>query len=196
MSARRLAAAAVAFLLLGCHHRETVVPPPIQPAITITPTLPTDIPRGAENADLKTAPLFAWQHFIALNWPARDNGAVRGQPDERALFTDRLGVPLVWETFRSKVEIYPPRGSKDITPHGYAKGAPDYGWNDPPQYLYFDMNPGGRQIQIPPCGAPSPQPAWINLDEISQIGFDTMFAGGTPGSTEEKLIRFTAKANE
>jgi hypothetical protein len=200
MNARRLAGTTVAFLILACHHPETAVPqqsgPPIQSAITITPALPADIPGGAENADLKTAAEFAWQQFIALNWPAKNGGAIRGRPDEQALFADRGGVPLVWETFRSKVEIYPPGGGPNITPHGYAKGAPDYGWNDPPQYPYFDKD-AMLPVMINPCGAPSPHPAWINLDEISQVGFDYMHAGAALGNTdEEKMIRFTAKANE
>ena len=203
MNARRVAAIGVALLVLAC-RQETAAPEKPAPAstssvaagITITPILPEDIPGGAPNADLRTAAQFAWQQFIALNWPARNGGAVRGHPDERALFTDRPGVPLVWETFRSKVEIYPPGGSDTITPHGYAKGAPEYGWNEAPQYPYFDTY-NNMPIAIAPCGEPSPRAAWINLDEISQVGFDHMFAGIAPGTSgDDKLIRFTAKANE
>lgn len=190
MNIRRIASVSVALLVLAC-RKETVAPqppvPPPAPAITISPVLPADVPGGAPNADRPTAARFAWQQFIALNWPARNGGAVRGKPDEGSLFIARNGVPLVWETFRSKVEIYPPGGSATVTPHGYEKGAPDYGWNDPPKYPYTEP--------VLPCGAAqSLIPAWINLDEISQIGFDHMYAGAAPG--DDKMIRFTAKANE
>jgi hypothetical protein len=42
--------------------------------------------------------------------------------------------------------------------------------------------------------------AWINLDEVTQIGLDTMYAGVLPstvsgGNTAPQLIRFMAKAN-
>ena len=32
--------------------------------------LPSDIPGGANNATINSAANFAWQEFIALNWPA------------------------------------------------------------------------------------------------------------------------------
>jgi hypothetical protein len=193
MNARRLVPVCAALLFLACRSEKAVSPQPVrQSAITITPALPTDIPGGAPNADLTTAARFAWQQFIALNWPADRGGAVRGKPDEQSLFAANPGVPLVWETFRSKVEIYPPGGTAATPPHGFAQGAPDYGWNDPPQYPYVEA--------VGPCAGASQasvSPAWINLDEVSQVGFDHMRAGSAPGNTDdEKLIRFTAKANE
>lgn len=190
----RVAGSCLVVLLVAC-HRETVPPP--QPAatapaasnITITSAVPADVPGGADQADLPTAARFAWQQFIALNWPAQNAGAVRGQPDAQALFAVAPDVPRVWETFRSKVEIYPPGGSGTVTPHGYAQGAPGYGWNDAPQYPYVSP--------VAACGGTPGKTAWVNLDEISQVGFDHLYAGNAPGKfQEDKLVRFTAKANE
>jgi hypothetical protein len=41
-----------------------------QVAIDVSPTLPKDIAGGAPSATLPQAAAFAWQDFIALNWPA------------------------------------------------------------------------------------------------------------------------------
>ena len=43
---------------------------PGQVAINVGPALPSDIAGGAPNATLQQAASFAWQEFIALNWPA------------------------------------------------------------------------------------------------------------------------------
>ena len=41
-----------------------------QVTINVSPMLPTDIAGGAPAATLQQAAAFAWQEFIALNWPA------------------------------------------------------------------------------------------------------------------------------
>ena len=41
-----------------------------QVAINVSPSLPSDIAGGAPTATLQQAAAFAWQEFIALNWPA------------------------------------------------------------------------------------------------------------------------------
>ena len=47
---------------------------------------------------------FAWRAFIALNWPAKFDGANRGAPDR----AKSLGDPgkRVWETFKSRYELF------------------------------------------------------------------------------------------
>ena len=172
---------------------ETQVPPLANP-VSISSTVPSDIPGGAQSADLKDAATYAWQLFIALNWPAKEG--VRDTPDKTKLFGDSTysgsnGLPLVWHTYRSKVEIYP-----DSKPNGYVNDpSASYGYDSPPDYLYtVKVIPG---IGQPPVTA---QPPWINLDEISQISLDKMYAGilsGVPhgNNTAPQLIRFTPKAN-
>ena len=59
----------------------TAGPAPAQqiPPIVVSPEVPSDIPGGAPNANLAAAATFAWQEFIALNWPAR--AGMREAPD-------------------------------------------------------------------------------------------------------------------
>ena len=163
-------------------------------------TPPADIPGGAKNASLQAAAIFAWQEFIALNWPAK--AGVRDTPDTAQKFGAATRQPLVWHTFRSKNEIFPGGNSASLPPHGYTSGgAPNYGYNDPPQYVYNAAAVGNNgQVQACSLQPPVTSPAWINLDEVTQIGLDSMFAGGVPaGSTpvnsNPQLIRFLAKAN-
>ena len=175
---------------------------------------------GASKATIQQAAAFAWQEFIALNWPAQSG--VRDTPDQNKKFGDQ-SVPLVWQTYRGKVEIFPGNGTNTVGPHGTVipagggapSNGPDYGYNDPPQYIYGQPSPlpTGTPVMIPPCTTPSPaqspvaSPAWINADEISQIALDHMYAGilsspspgpsssPTPVNSQPQLIRFLAKAN-
>ena len=186
-------------------------------SITITYTVPTDVNQsggGASKATIQQAAAFAWQEFFALNWPAvNQTGAAntRDMPDTGKKFGDQR-VPLVWQTFRGKVEIFPGNGSQTVGPPGSGIGSPtptpalpNYGYDAPPQYIYASA--------VGPCTAPAPaqspvaSPAWVNADEISQISLDYMFAGVLPGpspsptasatpvNSQPQLIRFLAKAN-
>jgi hypothetical protein len=164
--------------------------------------VPADIPGGAQSATLEDAAVFAWQEFIALNWPAvAQTGAAgdRETPDSSKMFGEvdpTLGTPLVWETFRHKVEIFPGSG----TPHGGAN------YDALPQYVYSPNPPNAQPPELPgvgtsdgqvlPCNTASPNTPWNNLDEQSEIGLDQMFAGAGPGGqfTGQQIL-FQAKAN-
>ncbi len=172
------------------------------PAQGTAPTFPADIPGGAPNASLTQAAVFAWQEFIAATWPAQPNGSGgfnRDTPDPNAIYgasaTDPNGAPLVWETYRHKVEIFPGTTSpndytKNTPPHGATQGAPSFGYNDPPQYAYA---PGA--VTGPCAGAtPAATTPWVNVDENSQIFLDAMYAG-ILGSSAPQQILFMAKAN-
>ena len=179
------------------------------PAIVISSQVPSDIPGGAPNANLAAAAAFAWQEFIALNWPALTS--MREAPDTSQPFGrngTRGGSPLVWQTLRHKVEIFPSRQMKNITdplpvPHGSNQGLPDYGYDQAPAYYYVPGEVGTSNGSVQACPGQAAQPApWINLDEITQIGLDQMFAGvlpatAPPGSnnTAPQQIRFMAKGN-
>jgi hypothetical protein len=67
-----------------------------QVAINVNPALPSDIAGGAPAATLQQAAAFAWQEFIALNWPAMVGQ--RDKPDPNQKFGAGSG-PLVWQTF-------------------------------------------------------------------------------------------------
>jgi hypothetical protein len=160
-----------------------------QVAINVNSTFPSDIPNGATNATLQQAAEFAWQEFIALNWPAK--AGQRDTPDGGQNFGSGSG-PLVWQTFRSKVEIF--NIIKDAPP-GYSASAPDLGYNTAPTDYYYR----GRPVPNCPTQTAPASPAWINLDETTQIELDQMFAGGPAitdaSNTSPQLIRFAVKAN-
>lgn len=173
---------------------------------TIDPTSspwlpPMDIKNGAASATLQDAAVFAWQEFIALNWPAvPQTGATntRDQPDPNVPFANSTG-PLVWHTFRHKAEIFPGTGQ----PPGYPNSTAGtyYGYDAPPQYIYANGPiPSFASLSGPtptPTGSPSPAP-WINLDEQSEIGLDTMYAGTLSSANlpfPGQQILFLAKAN-
>jgi hypothetical protein len=169
--------------------------------ITISSTVPTELNPGtgpgfgAPAASMQQAAAFAWQEFIALNWPAvAQTGAVgtRDTPDNNCKFSDpHCTGPLVWETFRSKVETFPGVG----TPAGYPGGGANasYGYDAPPTYTYGST--------IPPCASTTPPagPVWINLDETDEITLASMYAGTgptqAPNNSAPQLIRFLAKSN-
>jgi hypothetical protein len=187
---------ALGALLGGLALLSLGAPPPVQgQGVPITVTngyvVPADIPGGAQAATLEEAAAFAWQEFIALNWPAvAQTGAAgdRETPDTQTPFgtvDPTFGTPLVWQTFRHKVEIYPGTGS----PHGGAN------YDALPQYFYNAATVGGDG-QVPPCDTASPTTPWNNLDEKSEIGLDEMFAGAGPGAqfTGQQIL-YQAKAN-
>jgi hypothetical protein len=164
-----------------------------QVAINVDPTLPSDITGGAPAATLQQAAAFAWQEFIALNWPA-----MAGQRDiaDRSQKFGASSGPLVWETFRGKVEIFnlTKDAAGNYAPPGYSATAPDFGYNTPPAYFY-------RTKPVPACpGQTEPaSPAWVNIDETTEITLAQMFAGGPAiedsANTSPQLIRFAVKAN-
>jgi hypothetical protein len=154
--------------------------------ITVSSDLPADIPGGAQAATLQDAAAFAWQEFIALNWPA-----MQGNRDMPSGANFGSSGPVVWETFRHKVEIFPGTG----TPHGGST------YNDPPQYVYDPTTVGSYTTlpagQVPACGTASTTVPYINLDEQSEIGLDQMFSAAGPGGQfSGHQILFLAKANQ
>ncbi|HEV8435388.1 MAG TPA: hypothetical protein VGR95_18410 [Thermoanaerobaculia bacterium] len=195
-------AIALVFFAAGCQQKETAnaVKPPVRAlksmgATALSPTLPPDIPGGAPGATLAGAAAFAWQEFFALNWPAvPQNGQVntRGVADASRPFGDPTYTgPLVWETYRSKIEIFPGNGQQ---PPGYTANGADYGFDAAPVYNYLQS--------VPPCNGQSPTDPtpFVNLDEVTQIGLDTMYAGivppaPTPQNSDPQRLRFLAKAN-
>lgn len=159
--------------------------------IPIVSGFPADIPGGASCATLTDAAQFAWKEFIALNWPAVariDNAQPRDTADPSQLFGNPgFTGPLVWHTFRGKVEIFPGQGE----PPGYnANESDDYGYDARPAYNYKIPITAYRGIAY----GPTP---WINLDENSQIGLNQIYAGilSPNVKSDDAQILFMAKAN-
>jgi hypothetical protein len=177
------------------------------PSFIISPTPPSELNPGGggpAKASLQQAAEFAWEEFFALNWPA---GPQTGQPGQRDTPSSQCALgdqsancagPLVWQTFRGKVEIFPGFSQQ---PNGYPSPTPtpvppnySWGYDALPQYNYTNT--------IAPCSgqkAPS-QAAWVNLDETDQITLDSMYAGvvtapPSANNSQPQIIRFMAKAN-
>jgi len=179
------------------------------PAITVGRSVPSELnppfnsgppsTGGAPTASPAEASAFAWQEFIALNWPAGPQTGQSGQRDTPSS-TCRFGDPspscalLVWETLRGKVEIFPGDGN---APTGFSGSAASnsWGYDALPAYIY-----GGGAISACDMKQAHDATPWINLDETDQITLDSMYAGvvapaSSPGNSSPQLIRFLAKAN-
>lgn len=157
-------------LMWSCSSGKSPAQPPaasVQPATTLvrtpilaTPSCATD--GGALDINCPAFPnttpsvqpqwdYFAWNSFIAANWPAVDpasNNEQRGFPDLSQRFTSaRPTSILTWETFKEKRELflYPPA----IPPNPPVTPQP---WNAAPSY--------GPVGQIPLCpSSPAPSAA-------------------------------------
>jgi len=131
------------------------------PADLIGPQVPHDVAAGSA-ASVQDLAIFAWQEFIALNWPALDpaTSGLRGQPDTSAAFLtiepDATGsYPLlVWQTYRHKNEVFP------------AVGIPSSFDSNPPSYSYTTSASGSS--------ADTKYDLYNNLDETNEIGFCTV----------------------
>ena len=196
------AGGALSALLLACTPAGVDVAAPATGPIpiAISSELPTELNQsggGAQSATLEQAAAFAWQEFIALNWPARNQtGRVgdRDSPGNDCLFggfpdpnagtpaPDCADRPLTWETFRGKAEIFSAAGSSQP-------------YDSLPDYSNLYTSPVGPCSGFTPAGTP-----WVNLDETTEIGLTAMYAGAgisTPSAANAapQLIRFLAKAN-
>ncbi len=122
---------------------------------------------------------FAWQEFIALNWPSSYTTAnpTRGMPDKSKTVADFLNgnnnYPLVWQTYKHRVEIYP----KDTTNYNNS-------FDTPPQYFYKIDGQSSIQKLNDTSAPPLKNITTIfnNLDETSEIDLCTVFVDGDPDS--------------
>jgi cytochrome c len=81
---------------------------PVQP-LQLSCSLPSDIVSRPANADAaqRSADIFSWQEFFALNWPVK--AGERGVPDDRRPIT--APGPRVWETWKESYEVFHSDGS-------------------------------------------------------------------------------------
>lgn len=155
--------------------------------------------------DMDAGAVYAWKALIALSWPAQSD--TRDAPDK----TKNFGDPgaRVWETMRSKVELYPGDGSPTQAPHGVTlkdgkpTNGPRFGYDEPPVYVYSPEGVRTADGQVRACKGQEPvkTPAWTVLDETTQIGNNQTFAGVLPATPTKKnsqpqLIRYGVKMNQ
>lgn len=142
------------------------------------PPVPGDIYRtsGSEGPDHKDLATFAWLEFIAMVAPA---GPIRGGPN--GSFADSgqdPSVPLVWETYQHRSELFP---------YNAAGGAvAPQPWDNPPKYVY-------QNSYVPPYGN------YNNLDEATQIAQNLLYFPKDPGNpqpTTDWQTLFEAKVNQ
>lgn len=103
-------------LVLGC-SKPVVFEEPVD-TFTLdfseyAPPETTNLPTTVTESNKYAWDEFAWQTFIALNWPAveptKSNGYLRGYPDPTKTFKEVASypdAPLVWETLKEKREVF------------------------------------------------------------------------------------------
>lgn len=151
--------------------------------INFSSTVPTD-PEGGYNATPKQMAQFAWQEFIAVNWPAKVNskasssGYKRGTPSNSQLGSTGAGGTVVWETFAHRVELYP----------GVAGTLPKIE-DAPVKYQY----PSYVSIM---AGSGIDTTLFNNLDEASEITLaDMYYTPMVAPNTVKASLLYEAKAN-
>lgn len=162
---------------------------------TVNLTTGYNVPHDlAPNASLTDLECFAWQSFIALNWPAVSQTYqpnTRGVPNQTLNFGASgnnnfasSGGNLVWETYKHKVELFP------------GTGAPSQSYDTAPNYVY------AVKVTVP-SGVNAG--LFNNLDEGTQIGQNYIFfpknppnpssAGGKITPNTDVQLLFEARAN-
>lgn len=124
--------------------------------------------------------IFAWNSFIALNWPAVEptasNGYLRGIPDVTKSFREaKSGDLLVWETFKEKREIF---NQVKITPTDTVPYL--YPWNYEPDYgplipATVDIDPNAPIEKHPKILQGRKQMTPYNaFDETAEVGSEAL----------------------
>jgi hypothetical protein len=100
------AAGAILCLILGVVLAQGQRPAPVP-----KPIIPYLVPGQTGSRENRDFYEFSWQEFYALNWPAE--APKRGVPDTSKTVGD-LGVPRVWETWKTDYELFPPQPSTGV----------------------------------------------------------------------------------
>jgi len=204
-----VAALALAVFLSPVAYAETYecTDKQLVPMIAISSAMPTPKTDGSTGGvNICAGAAFAWNAFMAVNWPAQQGGREIADTSKRF----GQGSPTVWETMRAKVEVYPGNASAMVPPHGVVlsnakpSNPPDYGYNQAPEYFYSPTGVKTADGRIKACAKQTPVtvPAWIPLDETTQIGNNQTFAGVLPEkdakglNSKPQLIRYAVKMNK
>jgi hypothetical protein len=129
---------------------------------------PHDVPQG-NTASVQDIAIFAWQEFVALNWPALDPTTTgkRGRADTTQSFPNiKKGADgsfplLVWQTYQHKNELFPAGGQ---TNPSFDSTVPVYKYTGPP----ISSGPSNPSFSL-----------FANLDETSEIGLCVMYSHNT-----------------
>ncbi len=141
---------------------------------TLSPTIPSDFATSATQADAVT---FAWQSFVAVNWPAMAN--VRGVPDT----TKTIGQAgeVVWNTWKATEEIFLPGAQTPVS------------WNQ-----YGPLMP-------PSCTAAGAKPSDYTIRRVTKVVGGTnspvlqterQVVGGTLTDQHGNIARYDVRVNQ
>ncbi|MBL4604115.1 MAG: hypothetical protein JKY02_00155 [Flavobacteriaceae bacterium] len=150
---------------------------------------PHDVVSQNEDASLTELAEFAWQEFIALNWPAKSGS--RGLPDKTLtngfVTASKMGSTVdytpVWQTYWHRNELFPDPtvASTPIEPSTSDSTLPLYQYSN-----VYDFDGSGTGDYT----------LWNNLDEINELGEDVVFAHSTTSAVEsEYQVLYEAKMN-
>lgn len=180
-------------------------PPPFGPAVAPgrtlqtadmtnpAPLIPTDIYRTAANTvahnDLAT---FAWLSFISAVAP--NAAGSRGVPGGSFASTGTPSSgPLVWETYQHRTELLPCNVSG-----GSSAPRPPQPWGAAPAYVTTVSGSSPQLCSTITLSGGGALP-FNNLDEVNQIGQNTLFYPANPASPQpatDAQVLFEAKANQ
>ena len=162
--------------VLACVKR-AASPPPERSSTTspvLSPNVPADMPANPTQAD---AVNFAWQSFVAVNWPALPGQ--RGVPD----WKKKIGQPgdVVWNTWKTPGEVFLADGQK---PPGWNQP----GGNLPPECRQAGAAPGDYWLQrITKVPGNNNNEAMRQAKEV---------VGGTLTDQHGNLVRFDVRLNK
>lgn len=156
----------------------------------------TDIKTPYPDVTFDNLAKFAWNEFVALNYPADPNH--RGQPLANSKLGDSADA-RVWESYWHRVEVFPYDG-KPVHKGGKAvvTGKPTYRYS--PAALNLDAKTfhSNSTSHINPTILENYKQLWNNLDEDSELDIDEMFGRvlTIADFTDENRILYEAKMNE
>lgn len=188
-----LVLAGCAPLGLGCGRTAPAAadPPPLksEPPADASFT-PGDPEQGKAGEDLPEMSRFAWESFVALNWPAK--AGERGVPDPDNPFRD-TSKPVVWGTWKSLDELFPrtkDRPDAEPTPWDSFEAEPVVG--------VFTDKAKLRRYRLPDTDAKEFGRRKV-LGQLSSINQATTNPA-TPGSPlvaqTGKLVRYEVRVNK
>jgi hypothetical protein len=144
------------------------------PSPVLSPNVPADMPPNPTQAD---AVNFAWQSFVAVNWPALPGQ--RGVPD----WKKKIGQPgdVVWNSWKTPGEVFLPDGQQPL------------GWNQsggklPPECHGAGAAPGDYWLQ-----RVTKVPGSNNNEAMRQA---KEVVGGTLTDQHGNLVRFDVRLNK
>lgn len=159
----------------------------------VCPSFPNTTPTGQPSWDY-----FAWNSFIAANWPALDpsaNSNQRGFPDLKKNFaTAKHDDLLVWETFKEKRELFqpffnpalkPPNGPYYDNGNNTTPAVPPGPWNQAVNYGPLDPRTN-KPYDFPVCASSKERygPATRRLPQLGKLGID---GNSEPDSLDETV---------